>query len=90
MTTPAPTLATAPTAADLAAVLCPVDRARLLTQVARECGTLPGPLAALRRLALLAARADGHRVVGLAAKVGLSPARISQLTATPNQEGTEA
>jgi hypothetical protein len=80
MTTPAPTLADAPTAAEMAEVTCPVDRARQVTSVARRFGTLPGPLADLRRTALLEARKD-HGVRRLAAEVGLSPARISQITA---------
>jgi hypothetical protein len=80
-------LADAPTTADVAAVICPVDRARLLTRLARQCGTLPTALARLRRAALLEARVD-HGVVRLAAKVGLSPARISQITAVSTERPT--
>lgn len=76
----APSLADAPTTDEVAAVICPVDRARLLTRLARHCGTLPPALSTLRRAALIEARVE-HGVVRLAAKVGLSPARISQITA---------
>jgi hypothetical protein len=80
MTTPAPTLAAAPTAAELADVANPVDRARRITELARTCGTLPGPLASLRRDSLLQALAGTWRVTALAAAVGLSKGRISQIT----------
>jgi hypothetical protein len=75
----APTLADAPSADDVAALRCPVDRARLLTRIARQCGTLPPLLADLRTAALIEARVE-HGVVRLAKKVGLSAARISQIT----------
>lgn len=80
MTSPAPTLATAPTADEVAAVVCPIERAQLLTRVARECGTLPGPLADLRRKTLLELRTT-RPVSVIATLLGVSPGRISQLTA---------
>lgn len=76
-----PSLSSAPSVEDLAAVSCPIERAALITRISRQCGTLSRPLAELRRLALLEARAAGHAVAGIAAQVGLSKARVFQLTA---------
>lgn len=77
-----PRLTGAPSVAELASVECPVDRARQVSSLARRIGTLPPPLAAVRRQALVEARAAGHAVVLLAARVGLTPGRVSQLTRT--------
>lgn len=83
MTPAAPTLATAPTAAELlAAATCPVELARRITAVGRTCGTLPPDLAELRRTALRTARRAGWKVIPLAAAVVMSPARICQLTSS--------
>lgn len=84
----APKLAAAPTAAELSAVTCPVDRARRITAISRACGTLPRHLADLRRAALNEARALPLPVGHIAAQVGLSQARISQLTTPPTRTGT--
>lgn len=66
------------------AVAHPVERARLLTVAAGQFRAarkrFPPKLARLRRAALREAREDGRKVVHIAARVGLSPARISQLT----------
>jgi hypothetical protein len=80
MTDPAPTLATAPTVEQVAAMACPVERARLLTLVSRTCGTLPGPLAEMRMADVDRALADGWKGVALADAIGLSKSRISQLS----------
>jgi len=77
-----PTLADAPNAEELAAIECPVDRARRVSAVARQYGTLPGYLAELRRAALIRARQAGHTISYLACEIGLSKGRISQLTRT--------
>jgi len=80
MTSPAPTLAAAPSADEVAAVECPVERAQLLSQLARTFGTLPSALAVLRRETLLELRAT--RPVSVVAQLtGVSPGRISQMTA---------
>jgi hypothetical protein len=78
---PAPTLDTAPPTDELAAIVCPIDRAAAISRLARTYGTLSTPLAKIRRAALLEARAAGHKVTALAARTGLSEPRISQLTA---------
>jgi hypothetical protein len=69
-------------AAELAKVP-PTERAARLTQLARQLGSLPAPLAELRREALIEARAAGHGVTTLAALTGLSRGRIYQLISTP-------
>lgn len=79
MTSPAPTLATAPTADEVAAVECPLERAQWLTRIADEYRTLPAPLAVLRRQALLELR-ETRPVNVIAALLRVSPGRISQLT----------
>lgn len=75
-----PTLGAAPTADELTSIACPIERAARISHLARWLGTLPGPLAQLRKAALLEARAADHAVNWIAAQVGLSPARVSQLT----------
>lgn len=87
---PAPTLAAAPTAEELSTIACPLTRARIVTALARTCGTLPRPLADIRRASLTEARQTGRLLASIAAEVGLSPARISQLTAHTTQAGTAA
>jgi hypothetical protein len=47
-------LSEAPTAAEIAAVTCPFRRVELINEVADTYGTVPGPLAAIRREALVA------------------------------------
>lgn len=66
------------TVMELAAVGCPIDRARRVTGIARANGTLPPQLAALRRAALIEASV-GHSITELARTVGLTPGRICQL-----------
>lgn len=78
MNSPAPTLATAPTADEVAAVADPIERAQWLTRIADEYRTLPAPLAALRRQTLLELRAT-RPVNVVAALLGVSSGRISQL-----------
>ena len=80
-TIPRPRISETPTAARLrASHQCPVELARQIGQVARRVGTLPSDLAELRRIALVEAR-QTFQVTVLAGKVGLSAARVSQLTA---------
>ena len=89
MTNPAPTLAGAPTVEELTAVTDPIERARRITLVARAAGTLPRALAALRDAAVAEARGTTNTVATLAAQIGLSPARISQITSrTTRTEAT--
>jgi len=75
-----PRLDAAPSAAEIASITDPIERAERISRVAQTFGTLPGALAKLRVEALAEARAAGHAVAALAAWVGLSPGRISQLT----------
>jgi hypothetical protein len=70
-----------PDTAELELLPSPVERAERIGQLARTFGTLPPPLARLRRLYLIEALAAGWRVVELAAQVNLTHARVSQLTA---------
>lgn len=81
-----PTLNTAPSAAEIRALTCPFQRVAAVTEVARRCGTLPTDLWQARRDALTEIRAirtdDGGRrwsAAAIAARVGLSRARIFQL-----------
>ncbi|NUR59420.1 MAG: hypothetical protein HOV87_12240 [Catenulispora sp.] len=67
---------------ELTAIDSPTERARRIGQIARSRGNLPRPLFELRRLALIEARRAGMAVKNLAAELGLSPARVSQLTAS--------
>jgi hypothetical protein len=82
-----PTFAAGPTADQVAAIACPYRRAALITQLARRCGTLPSVLAALRRAALVEAREQGS-AGKVAIRVGISRARVIQLTRTAGQEST--
>lgn len=75
------TFRSAPTVEAIEGMPCPVARAARIGQIARDLGTLPRSLARLRVQALIAARRDGHGVGFLAAELGLSQPRISQLTA---------
>lgn len=79
MTAPGPMASALPDLAVLAAVPHPVDRARLVGEVARRFGTLPGPFAKLRAAALTEARADGRTATWIAERVGLTPSRVSRL-----------
>ena len=56
----------------------PIDRAVQLSDIARSTGTLPPAYARLRATSLLEALA-GRQRQELAALVGVTPARISQL-----------
>lgn len=83
-----PTLDDAPTVDDLLAIECPIRRAALITEFGRKAGTIPGPLARLRIKALRSARFEMEKSAGyIAAHVGLSRARIFQLT---KPAGTES
>lgn len=81
-----PTLGAAPTADELTSIVCPIERAARISAFARWLGTLPGHLAQVRKAALLEARAADHAVKSIAAQVGLSPARVSQLTVASADE----
>lgn len=85
-----PTLDTAPTTEEVAAVDCPVDRAALISRIARQCGTLPPRLAKLRRAAIGEALAAGHTATSIAKRAELSLGRISQLTEPRAAAGTES
>lgn len=65
--------------AELDAITAPLDVAKRIGEFARRFGTLPTFLADRRAAALTAARRDAL-VVDIAEYVGLSPARISQIT----------
>lgn len=82
-----PTLGTAPAIHELMAITCPIERAARISHLARWLGTLPGHLAQMRKAALLEARAANHAVNWIAAQVGLSPARVSQLTVASAEQG---
>jgi hypothetical protein len=69
-----------PDAASIAAIPSPIERARLITQHARRTGNLPPDLAELRRASLIEALEGGSRkVCWVAAKVGLTPSRVSAI-----------
>jgi hypothetical protein len=65
--------------AALAAAVRPVDRAAILTAIAKRHGTLDRDLADMRSRALAAEVAEGRKVVWLAAKLGRSPSLVSKL-----------
>lgn len=71
------------TPAELAAVACPVERARKVCQVARRKGTLSSGLAAVRRQAIVEALdksgPDPFTVLELAAELDLTSERIYQI-----------
>ena len=75
----APTLATAPSADEVAAIPCPFRQVAVITEVARRCGTLPPVLAALRRAALAECRTRAS-VGKTSHRVGMSRSRIFRLT----------
>ena len=74
-----PSLRTLPALNTIAAEADPVQRAVQLGNLARTVGTLPPAYAQLRVSSLLEALTD-RRVRDVAALVGVSPSRISQLT----------
>lgn len=65
--------------AELDDITSPLDLARRIGELSRRFGTLPRALADRRRTALITAR-KSDPVVDIAEYVGLSPARISQIT----------
>ena len=73
------TLRGIPPLSTIAAEPDPVQRAALVSDLARTAGTLPPAYAELRVASLVEALGD-LRVRELASLVGLSPSRISQLT----------
>lgn len=82
-----PSFDEAKSAADYAAITCPIERAAAITQESRRLGTLPGPLYRLRVAAINEARrlidpatGDLYLVETLADMIGISHPRISQLT----------
>jgi DNA-directed RNA polymerase specialized sigma24 family protein len=72
------TLRGIPPLAVIASVPDPVDRAVQLSNIARSTGTLPPAYARLRAASLLEALA-GRQAQELAALLGVTPGRISQL-----------
>ena len=87
-----PSLQALPDLASIAAEPNPVQRAARLGQFARSVGTLPPAYARLRVSSLLEALTH-RRVHELAALVGVSPSRVSQLTSSarltsPNSPAT--
>ena len=76
---PARTLSGIPPLEEIAALSDPVQRAATLGELARTAGTLPPAYARLRVSSLTEALVD-RRVREVAALVGLSPSRVSQLT----------
>lgn len=89
-----PTFSGAPTADDIAAIGCRFKRVATVTQIARQFGTLPNPLYRLRRADLVQIRAEKDPDTGrsvwsaaaIAARVGLSRARVFQLTRPAAEE----
>src|SRR5437762_12960831 len=80
-----------PDEATLAALTCPVDRARAVGLVARTKGTLSAPLAAVRRAALVEALGTGEwTVTKLAATLSLTISRICQILKTVTAARIEA
>lgn len=76
--------------AELDAIASPLDVAKRIGEFARRFGTLPRKLSDRRAAALIAARQDAL-VVDIAEYVGLSPARISQITnPKPARKGAAA
>lgn len=75
---PRPTLGTAPTVDEVAAVDCPVERFTRITRVAQALRTLPSGLARLRRASLQEALTS-HTATEIATRAELSLGRISQL-----------
>lgn len=82
-----PTLHDGPAVADIEAIDCPLKRTKAITEIARRCGTLPTALYRLRRTDLLALRRERdeagrprYSAGSIAIRVGLSRARIFQLT----------
>lgn len=82
-----PSFDEAKSAADYAAITCPIERAAAITRESRRLGTLPGTLHRLRVAALNQARGlidpatgEPYRVEALAELIGISHPRISQLT----------
>ncbi len=73
--------------AELDAITAPLDVAKRIGEFARRFGTLPRFLADRRAAALVVARQDAL-VVDIAEYVGLSPARISQITKPKRTGGT--
>lgn len=83
------TLRGIPPLATIAAVPDPVQRAAMVSDLARTAGTLPPAYAQLRVTSLVEALGD-RRVREVAALVGLSPSRISQLTSRYRMAGVAA
>ena len=77
---PSPTLSSGPTPAEMASVTDPFQRAALITEMARRCGTLPRALFQIRRDALAELRQAEHSARVIAERVGLSRSRVFQLT----------
>lgn len=82
-----PPLGTAPAVDQLAGVDCPIECAAAITRLVRTYGTLPVHLSNLRKEKLRQARKEGHKVIAIARRVGLSRGRISQLS---QPAGTES
>lgn len=74
-----PRLNTAPTAEELAAEPCPLERVAAITDFARTGRTLPKPLAALRLLWLRQAFDAEHTTTAIAERLEVSVGRVSQL-----------
>lgn len=74
-----PTLGNMPTADELAAVECPVDRAAQITDLALNRRTLPKTHADIRLAAILEALAKKVTTTELAERLQMSVGRVSQL-----------
>lgn len=74
-----PTPGTEPTAEELAAEPCPVERFAKLTDLAYTRRTLPKTLSDMR-LAALAAALEKATATAIAKRAGVTQGRISQLT----------
>lgn len=70
---------TEPTADELAAEPCPVERFAKLTDLAYTRRTLPKPLSDMRLAALRAALASSVTATAIAKRAGVTQGRISQL-----------
>jgi hypothetical protein len=74
-----PTFSQAPTAEQLAAIECPMERFALISRFGRSVGTLPHWLSEHRDADYLAAVAKAGTAAALAAFANVSPGRLSQI-----------
>lgn len=64
-------------------ITCPIARVKAINAIARQVGTIPGPLARMRTAALQEASALTQTVTELAEQVGMTRSRVSTLLHHP-------